>query len=197
MLVPCLKRSRLLFWNNKTVNEYSYMRGLDGKLPEKGVNMANSAEKQTDRKDKDKAAALIEPPAASSQKDYLRRLSSDLVESDKEKGVAAIGVLGSDVHDKIMILEALRQHFPHKLFFTTDLEAIYLHPGKWPQTHNLLVASAYDLKLRRELQGPIPPFRDSHQTAFFLATQIILNEGKAATDVIKKPSRTTLIRDQT
>ena len=104
-------------------------------------------------------------------------LDQDLKDQGDKKGVAAIGVLGSDVHDKLMILEALRQYFPHKLFFTTDLDAAYIHPAKWPQTHNLLVASAFDLKLRPELQGEIPPFRDSYQTAFFLATQMALKDG--------------------
>jgi hypothetical protein len=101
-----------------------------------------------------------------------------------EKGVVAIGILGSDVHDKLMILEALSQYFPHKLFFTTDLDAAYNHPAKRRQTHNLLVASAFDLKLRPELQGTILPFRDSYQTAFFLATQLVLKGNNDIKDLI-------------
>jgi hypothetical protein len=81
-----------------------------------------------------------------------------------------------------MILEALRQHFPHTLFFTTDLDAIYSHSAKLPQTHNLLVVSPFDLGLRRELQDKIPPFRDSYQTAFFLATQMVLYESSVPYD---------------
>ena len=106
------------------------MRGLDGKLPDKGDKAASVAEKTPDSKDKEKSDAetLIESPEGQNQKDYLRRLADHILEldqnlktDDNKKGVAAIGVLGSDVHDKLMILEALRQHFPHKLFFTTDL----------------------------------------------------------------------------
>lgn len=161
---------------------YGYMRGLDGKLPDKDDKPGSSAEKKSNSKDKSGTDPQIELPEGQNQKDYLRRLADNLLELDQHlmkdddnpKGIAAIGVLGSDVHDKLMILEALRQYFPHKLFFTTDLDAAYSHPAKWPQTHNLLVASAFDLKLRPDLQGNIPSFRDSYQTAFFLAAQMML-----------------------
>ena len=171
-------------WNrNKTVRVYSYMRGLDGKLPNKDDKANNATEKKSDSQDKSGTDTQIEFPEGQDQKDYLRRLTNKIFDLDQrlkdegnEKGVAAIGVLGSDVHDELMIMEALRQLFPHKLFFTTDLDAAYSHPAKWPQTHNLLVASAFDLTLRDELQGEIPPFRDSYQTAFFLTTQLALKE---------------------
>ena len=170
--------------DEQNVRVYSYMRGLDGKLPDKDDKTNKAAEKKSDSQDKSGADALIEFPEGQNQKDYLRRLTNKIFDLDQqlkaegnEKGVAAIGVLGSDVHDKLMILEALRQHFPHKLFFTTDLDAAYSHPAKWPQTHNLLVASAFGLELRPELQGEIPPFRDSYQTAFFLTTQLALKSG--------------------
>ena len=175
---------------DQVVHKLSYMRGLDGKLPdksekEKSEKQADSAEKKSDTKEQDKleAAKALELPEGRNQKDYLRRLSEYIHDLDHKiidegdwKGITAIGVLGSDVRDKLMILEALRIYFPHKLFFTTDLDAAYYHPSKWHQTHNLLVASAFDLKLRPELQGQIPPFRDSYQTALFSATQIMVND---------------------
>ncbi len=167
------------------IKVYGYMRGLDGVLPDKGNKTTSAAEKMPDSKDKEKSDtdSLIESSEGQNQKDYLRRLADNInilgqeyKDQGYEQGVAAIGVLGYDVHDKLMILEALRQFFPHKLFFTTDLDAAYNHPSKRRQTHNLLVASAFDLKLRPELQGEIPPFRDSYQTAFFLATQMALKD---------------------
>lgn len=181
--------------DEQPVQAYGYMRGLDGKLPDKDDKTDSSA----DNKDKSATNAKIELPEGQNQKDYLRRLADSLRDLDQyliktdanKKGIAAIGVLGSDVHDKLMILEALRQYFPHKLFFTTDLDAAYSHPAKWPQTHNLLVASGFDLKLRAELQGNIPSFRDSYQTAFFLATQLILkNTSDSANPItIQPPAR--------
>ena len=177
--------------NNKLIQTFGYMRGLDGKLPDKNDKSASVAEKKSDGSDKSNANTLIEFPEGENQKDYLRRLADHILKLDQEwkdqgdqKGVAAIGVLGSDVHDKLLILEALRQNFPHKLFFTTDLHAAYFHPAKWHQTHNLLVASAFDLKLRPELQGYIPPFRDSYQTALFLAMQLALNSETVLADPI-------------
>ncbi|MCX7096833.1 MAG: hypothetical protein NTV43_02880 [Methylococcales bacterium] len=175
----------------KVVQVFGYMRGLDGKLPDKG-DKAAVADKKPDSKDKSEVAASIESPEGQSQKDYLRRLADHIVGLDQDfknqghsKGVAAIGVLGSDVHDKLMILEALRQYFPHKLFFTTDLDAAYNHPSKRRQTHNLLVASAFDLQLRSELQGNIPPFRDAYQTAMFLATQLVVNADRISPEQIE------------
>lgn len=176
------------FWgpDGKNTHTFSYMRGLDGKLPDKADKSANSNDKKTDSNDKASANAVIEFPEGQSQKDYLRRLAGELNGLDQEiqttdpDGIAAIGILGSDVHDILMILEALRQYFPHKLFFTTNLNAAFIHPSKLPQTHNLLVASAYDLKLRPELQGKIPAFRDSYQSAFFATTQMLLTDGLAA-----------------
>jgi len=185
--------------DEQPVQAYGYMRGLDGKLPDKDDKTDSSADKKADNKDKSATNAKIELPEGQNQKDYLRRLADSLRDLDQyliktdanKKGIAAIGVLGSDVHDKLMILEALRQYFPHKLFFTTDLDAAYSHPAKWPQTHNLLVASGFDLKLRAELQGNIPSFRDSYQTAFFLATQLILkNTSDSANPItIQPPAR--------
>lgn len=181
-------------WQGK-IHVFGYMRGLDGKLPEQGDKTVRVAEKKSDSKDKSDVDALIEFPEGQNQKDYLRRLTNRIIELDQDlkdkgskTGVAAIGVLGSDVHDKLMIMEALRQYFPHKLFFTTDLDAAYSHPAKHHETHNLLVASAFDLTLRYELQGKIPPFRDTYQTAFFLATRWVLNNDLAAAVGIRRPA---------
>ncbi|OAI12031.1 MULTISPECIES: hypothetical protein [Methylomonas] len=162
----------------KTVHSYSYMRGLDGKLPKSGDKSAD-AKGPGSGKDKPAENANIETPEGQSQKDYLRRLAGNiaeldacLIQSSPDGGIAAIGILGSDVYDKLMILQALRQYFPHTLFFTTDLDAIYNHPSKWLQTHNLLVAAPYGLYLDDQWQGSIPPFRDNYQTALFLSTQL-------------------------
>ncbi|PPD47264.1 MAG: hypothetical protein CTY13_05930 [Methylobacter sp.] len=185
-------------WHNdhseKTVHVYGYMRGLDGKLPDQAGKTGNLADKNPDTKDKSSVDALIEFPEGQSQKDYLRRLSENILALDRHvknnghsKGVSAIGLLGSDVHDKLLILEALRQHFPHKLFFTTDMDAGYSHPAKWLQTRNLLVASAFDLKLHDKLQDKIPAFRDSYQTAFFLAAQMVLQGGTEIAKHIGRP----------
>jgi hypothetical protein len=63
-----------------------------------------------------------------SQYDYLRRIAEKLSALDKTlradgKAIKAIGVVGTDIFDKLLVLRALRPEFPDALFFTTDLDA--------------------------------------------------------------------------
>ncbi len=115
----------------------------------------------------------MEEPVGKSQYDYLRRLAEGIgrLEDKYGKGsIKAIGVLGNDFYDKFLVLQALRQRFPENIFFTTDLDARYLHPANIEWTRNLLVASTYGLQLHEDLQGDVPPFRDAYQTSVFAAT---------------------------
>jgi len=82
----------------------------------------------------------------------------------------AIGVVGSDVYDKILLIRVLRYYFPGTLLFTTDLDARLLDPAEYPSTHNLVIASHYGLELRQELQRDISPFRSVYETSQFFAT---------------------------
>jgi hypothetical protein len=114
----------------------------------------------------------MERPEGDAQIDYLRRLAVQIRAREKEVGrIGAIGVLGNDYHDKLLVLEALRPMFPDAVFFTTDLDAAMLNREDNKFTRNLVVASGYGLSLSHELQGDIPPFRDCYQTAVFLAAQ--------------------------
>ncbi len=78
-------------------------------------------------------------------------------------------MLGSDVYDKLLILQALRPSFPQAIFFTTDLDARLAHPDQLPWTRNLIITSHFGLELPRDQQEPIPPFRDAYQTALFFS----------------------------
>jgi len=110
--------------------------------------------------------------------DSMQQVDAELRQKEDPKGIEAIGVLGSDLYDKLLVLQALRPLFPEALFFTTDLDALLLHPIAQTPTRNLLVASSFGLQLRPEIQGEIPPFRSSYQTAGFLATRFaIRNDG--------------------
>ncbi|MFH2000464.1 MAG: hypothetical protein ABIK28_12330, partial [Planctomycetota bacterium] len=94
--------------------------------------------------------------------------------SDGGQGIQAFGVVGTDLYDKQLALQALRGEFPHALFFTTDLDARLFHPSQYHWSRNLLIASAFDLRLSGKYQEEAPPFRDSYQTAAFLATTLAL-----------------------
>jgi hypothetical protein len=160
----------------KWISHHSYLAGLDGELPAKSndkqaseTQAKNMAEHGNQRVEQEAA----ERPEGRSQLDYVRRLAASLKqEQDKngEKGeFKAIGVLGGDVYDKLLILQALRPTFPRAIFFTTDLNARLTYPAEWEWTRNLIVASNFGLELREELQTLIPPFRDSYQTSVFYA----------------------------
>lgn len=171
-------------------HHYSYLGGLDGELPPKdGTKDGQNSPSKEKGSDKTKGVPIgLERPEGRGQLDYVRRLAKTLQEAEAEipGGYRAIGVLGSDVYDKLLILQALRPSFPQAIFFTTDLDAQLTHPNQWPWTKNLIVASHFGLKLREDLQQPIPPFRDSYQTAlFFSVLQAIKDpwKRKVITDV--------------
>lgn len=163
----------------------SYMRGIDGVLP----RQAEKSEPAQDPKKPEpiQLNANIDRPSGTPQKDYLRRLVDEVRKLDQEvtdrefpspvknNGIAAIGILGFDVYDKLMILQALRPYFPGKIFFTTDMDAAFFTPQEQPYTHNLIIGSSYGLSLAPKLQGAIPPFRDSYQTATFLSAKLAIS----------------------
>lgn len=104
-----------------------------------------------------------------SQFDALRRLPMRIREMENKDRIRyrAIGLFGSDVHDKIMMLSALKPHFPNAVFFTTDLDArLWQGPGR-KVSQNLLVASGFGLSLGNDLQGNVLPFRSNYQTATY------------------------------
>ena len=151
------------------VTPFRYLRGLDGRLPDlrwiRSKPTPNTNDSDGDPKaDKQTSAtpdnaARFEGAEGQSQFDYLHRLAAEV--SDRDAGLrrtgqgyfAAIGVLGSDVYDKLLILQALRPQFPEALFFTTDLDALLLPQNKTRYTRNLLVASSFGLKFCAEPAG--------------------------------------------
>jgi len=166
------------------VTKFTYLRGLDGKLPDLDESNKKSQDTQ-DKKEKKNLIAQLDDASPEhaegrNQFDYLKRLIDRIEELDRGEGlgtnrIKAIGIFGNDVYDKLLILQALRDRFKHKIFFTTELDARYLHADQTKWARNLVVASNFDLTLRSELQGSIMPFRDSYQTSMYLATLLALN----------------------
>ena len=108
-------------------------------------------------------------PEGNNQFDYIIRIGEEMKERERESGekFRAIGILGSDVYDKLLLLQALRPLFPNVAFFTTDLDASFTHPQELEWTKNLLVASSHGLALNEKLQCGAAPFRFSYQTSIF------------------------------
>jgi hypothetical protein len=117
----------------------------------------------------------LEKADGNSQLDYLRRLADHIAREDEayrrngESGIGAIGILGVDAYDKLLVLQALKSRMPYKLYFSTDLDARMLQRGQAQTTRNLILAAPYGLTLTRALQQDVPPFRDSLQSAVFVS----------------------------
>ena len=123
-------------------------------------------------------------------------------EMKPHKPIKAIGVVGSDVYDKLIVLRALKKEFPHIIFFTTDLDARLFHPSEIDYTRNLIVGSSFGLRLPRQDQAHIPPFRSVYQTSMFKAVSTIVSLNPSAESPVEKmvtlgdPSRVFEIGNQ-
>jgi hypothetical protein len=168
------------FPNN--VYTFNYLRGIDGKLPR--------SESYEDQKPSEKTAITSqltftkspEIPIGRSQLDYIRRLAQKL--SD-EYQVKAFGVVGTDVYDKLLLIQALREQLGSVMIFTIDLDTRMMHRSQCKWTRNVIVASNFGLELNEEFQhgmyhkdeGSLPPFRDNYQTALFFSCRTALGLG--------------------
>jgi len=142
------------------VFRYSYLSGLDGEVPGEDKGKTARADKsKDDQRDR---------PEGNSQVDYVQALVDRIHEEGE--GARAIGILGTDPYDALLIIRALRPAFPHAIFFTVDLDARHLHPGEYRWTRNMVIASPFGLQLEGGLQRDVPPFRSSYQTSAFFAT---------------------------
>ena len=155
-----------------------YLRGLDR---QKGYQTGTAANQGALAKSTEEAFVQALTPTASpatgeSQLDYTERLGTILAERIQHRKVKAVGVLGSDLYDKLILLRTLRNRFPEAVFFSTDLDAQLWHPQNYRFTRNLVIASAYGLEdaFTSSNDGgsqPFtqPPFRDSYQVGVFKA----------------------------
>lgn len=163
------------------VLRFSYLRGIDGRLPEQAGKAPDKAPATPDKSTSQVHGAL-ESADGDTQLDYLRRLADHIARLDEnyrrngEYGISAIGVLGTDAYDKLLVLQALKGRLPNKLYFSTDLDARMLQAGQTETTRNLVLASPYGLTLTQALQQDVPPFRDSLQSAVFVAVLAALSE---------------------
>lgn len=166
----------------------SYLRGIDGQIPHsKNDSSKNSAEKS--KHEHNKTGSVLRDhvePEGPDQFDYLHRLEHrllDLKDHLRQSGkgpVTAIGVVGIDVFDKLLVLREVRGRFPRAIFFTTDLDANFWRETEYPTTRNVIVASHFGLQLHPDLQRDVPAFRDSYQTSLFLATLLAADDQRTA-----------------
>jgi len=153
-----------------------YLRGIDGRLPGEQAKPAEVEDKQ-----KGQGAVQPKPEEATEgmdQSDYLRRLADklekeDVISQDENKGrIRAIGLLGADIYDKLMILRALRPEFPDAIFFTNNFDAHFERRADWSDVRNLVIVSPFGSTLLGDWQLNTAPFRDSAQTAMYAGTLV-------------------------
>ena len=180
------------------VDHYTVLRGLDGVAS--GDATAKESRESDPKKDRD-AGTLSLPtraadrPTGSAQYDYLRRLAQRIKDDelntiDAKGTVSAVGIFGTDVYDKLLVLQALRPFFPGVVFFTTDLDSRLLMPDQNAWSRNLVVASGFGLQLGPELQGATPPFRECYQTSmYFSVLRACADAGYAPTARPAAPAR--------
>ncbi len=165
------------------LQSYSYLRGLDGVTV---GGSATQAQRGSVRGGDPKAP--VEWPEGRPQSDYVRRLVQEILKDNADRPVHAVGMIGSDVHDKLVLTQALRDVFPDRVLFTTDMDARMLHPSVMRYTRNVIVASSLPLMWNEEAESDISlgarlpglrqsanrigPFRDAYQTATFLAARL-------------------------
>lgn len=148
------------------VFRYSYLGGLDGEVP--GDDAARAARAAKGAAATPSAEAGRDRPEGTSQLDYVRALVARI--HDEGEGARAIGIMGTDPYDALLIIKALRPFFPHAIFFTLDLDARHLHPSEYKSTRNMVIAAPFGLQLEGGLQRDVPPFRSSYQTSAYFAT---------------------------
>lgn len=156
------------------IKRFSYLRGLDGRLPTEDKTSPFGAQNPNNDKNVPYTSLFFTSQKqtrseGNSQFDYVLRLADEIALFDKMNtgNVRAIGILGSDVYDKLLLLQVLRPLFPNAVFFTTDLDVVFWHPNELKWTKNLIVGTSYGVSLHPELQRGVAPFRFSYQTAFF------------------------------
>jgi hypothetical protein len=185
---PCEPAGGDPFRAKNWLHPFKYVRGLDGQMPNAAVNAGAGGKDSDNKPDKDSKDNTKNRPdpnlkaraEGQSQFDYLQRLGDRIRQLDAElrlrgdRGIEAIGVLGFDLYDKLLVLQALRPLLPDAWFFTTDLDALLLHPSAQNVTRNLLVASGFGLQLRPDVQGATPPFRNNYQTGEYLAARVAI-----------------------
>lgn len=178
------------------VLRFGYFRGLDGQVPADAAALKPAP--PADLVKSLTTAPQLERGQGPKQFDYLRRLA-DRIRRDNlrlrelahgfeapepdgyfrdecDEELCALGVLGSDVYDKIAVLRALRREFPRAVFFTTDFDVRMLDGDQYEWTRNLVVASSFGLELNPCLQKSVPPFRSSYQSAAYLSTHLALRD---------------------
>ena len=175
------------------VKRYGYLLGVDGEMPPAHADPTTAANGVKENTSNQAASASLmatsdqtvstslmatshrEQSFGVSQLDYVRRLADQIAydSAGPANRPVVIGVLGSDVYDKLLVLQALRERLPTATFFSTDLDARMNDPDVYAWTRNLIIGSSYGFTVKGQEVGG---FRDSYQTALYRAVELALDQ---------------------
>jgi hypothetical protein len=144
-------------------SQYDYLRRMSRSILDIQASLLSQEEK---RDVEGEEAAEAKGSAAKPRPARLRSLM--------QPRIRAVGVIGSDTFDKLLILQAVKPLLPEATFFTVDLDARFLEPDQYAWTRNLVIASNFGLELDPDIQKESAPFRDAYQSGAFLATRLAL-----------------------
>lgn len=176
------------------VVEIPYLRGIDGEIAEQAppgqVQRGQPGAELAGAVDRIRLRGGIgdESTTGLRRADYIRRVASQarriLLEDAEANTVVAIGLLGTDFYDKLMLAQALRPEFQSAVFFTTEADSRMISKAAATTMRNMVVASPFPLEAERDAQsGQVQrltqPFRDSAQHGLYLA---IRSEIRKATE---------------
>ncbi len=163
----------------ESLRVFSYLSGIDGvsgssSRPEAGQE---GEPKRSDRLAGNARSFVDPPPQGSHQIDYVRRLADQIASASgsSDRPIRAIGILGTDIFDKLLLMRALKPLLPDVVFFTSDLDAHLWYSTEIEFTRNLVVGSSHSLALTPEIQQLVPPFRDAYQTSIFTSVLMAAN----------------------
>jgi len=194
----------------QNISMYSYIRGIDGKVP--GLQSAEKKEQKVQEKPESKWVynKALELPIGTSQLDYVRRLAQKMDDDHnitkkiiRGETLKAIGLVGSDVYDKLIILHAMREQFRDINLFMTDMDARLMHHEQFKWARNVIVVSNFGLRLNDDYQTAVyrqgrgaiaPPFRDGYMTSLFFACRIAL--GLKKQPEAQKPNPNIILRNK-
>lgn len=166
-------------WPSQILRAY-YVSGVEGSLKASDETDKAPSDGSKTAPGSNSSAISLQRAEGEHQIDYIARLgrifAQRISERDLEQGrpgeLRAIGILGADVYDKLLLIQALRPIFRGAIFFTDTLDARFMDPVQAiPFTRNVVISSSYGFDLFRNLQVGAPPFRSTEQTGAFLAVQ--------------------------
>lgn len=197
---------------NVEIRDITYLKGIDGYLPDTSSSGTRPSKQVSNMVDA--LSAILTPTTPQQtlftqrQHDYLQRQIAmhlnpaapfdDATAAETPPGkVRAIGILGSDIFDKLTVLQIFRDEFKNSVFFTTDLDSLYLYGPAREASRNLIIASAFGLQPEapKAKKPPTssngeddsalrPVFRDSYQTALYHSVRKFI-KGEADFDKVE------------